>query len=57
MWDVYVVDASGVFQANSQPLNIMEAERLHELLAIRGLTAFLFRAGVGLPVSFVGIGS
>jgi hypothetical protein len=53
MWNVYVVDSSGAFLANSQPLNIMEAEKMHDLLAEEGLTVFLFSAGVGLPESFL----
>lgn len=55
MWDVYVVDAVGIYRGNSQPLNIIEAEHLHKLLEAGGLVAFLFRAGTALPEGFLGL--
>lgn len=45
MWNVYVVDSEGSFLSNSQPLNVIEAEELHKLLAAGGLTTFLASAG------------
>lgn len=51
MWNVYVVDESGPFQANSQPLDIIEAELLAEKLS--DLVVFLFPAGRDLPAGFL----
>lgn len=50
MWDVYVVDEVGVFKANSQPLNIIEAELLAKHL--KDLVIFLFPTSRDLPVGF-----
>lgn len=50
MWDVYVIDDGDIFMVNSQPLNLLEAERFHSLLTAKGLTAFLFLSGCDFPM-------
>lgn len=50
MWNVYVVDECGVFKANSQPLNIIEAESLAGKLT--DLVVFLFPASRDLAACF-----
>jgi hypothetical protein len=48
LWNVFVIDESGVFQANPEPLNIQAAEYLAGLVSPY-LTIFLYPADLELP--------
>ena len=51
MWNVYIVDSCGVFLANDEPMDIVDAEQFCGFLD-DGLVFFLLPASIGFPICF-----